>query len=793
MRTLGTVEKVFYENLKTSNKSSAFLIDSPIHGHMKVLAHGIDSPIQIGKNYFIEGDVETTEKYGSQLVANNIFILKTRNTSIHDFLTSSILESLSPADGDSLYNTYGSSSMDVLRNLELLRGIPTNSTLSMEQLSTIHNELNQADGNGVVSNFFHLASLGLTGKQSLNAIDAFKDNTLQVAITSPYLLMSVPGIGFTSADKVALKVGTKPENSTRINHGIDQAFEDLRMIQPNTPPLIGKFVEKLMHDLDIQRSFAEFALAKRIENNHYKVVDDRLVNTKEFEISERIRERLLSQTGSATDSNHSTNSLAPVTNFRTILSQPIARIRYANDMDRNEILDSASALAKENSERILYIPLDGKTKLPSSIDSSVHRIIFDGDRIPSKSEFLSLLNTINSKTQITLLSGSGDDTFGLGNQAPQFTVANNHHASTFLDSISNSSAPGFVSSETVKFVNSQNQNLIKNIIGEIESLSINHNISPKDIHVIAASSVTSVGSAALNRELQNHFGSKQLGSITLFGQQFHPGDKIFTVNQISHDIDAHQHGKIFFIDKPQQEIWTKFNDKLHILPFSDFSNVKLGYATNIKTTKNAHFEAVVAPVSSENRHLLSKDSISDLTLLSKSRISFVGDQEIFNTIISQNSHPSPLSIPTKGNTDDTRSRQHKIQIPEGRIESWYLPKDKEELLGAKSGWYADLILPKQWPHPLLLVPQNSSAAAIENGIKALNESPSALNAKPLSPRELSELEQAEQHGRKHLVNSSVSSFSLIIAVGLVFQNNNTERYAPASKLRTSNTEAEFEI
>lgn len=173
------------------------------------------TPIQVGLKAKFVGKYGDDPKYGRRLYATNCDIIPEKGRiGIIQYLTANV-PSIGATTAHKLYEALGDELVEILnKDPERVRAL---GFLQVRQADAIIKEWSQASENRTTAIF--LTDLGLTSYQVRNVVAKFGiGQPVRDKITSdPYCLYDCPGVGFSTADSAARKLGVGVDDSRRVS------------------------------------------------------------------------------------------------------------------------------------------------------------------------------------------------------------------------------------------------------------------------------------------------------------------------------------------------------------------------------------------------------------------------------------------------------------------------------------------------------------------------------------------------------------------------------------------------
>ena len=170
------------------------------------------------EKYAFIGDYEIHPKYGKQFKLSEYRVIYAKESEeIIKYLSSPLFKGIGKALATQIVNTLGEECLEKIKedkhNLDLVRG------MTEKRREIIYEALTNGDYDQEVMQFFMGHGISL---KNLGLIQAYyQEKTLEILQNNPYQLVEdIDGIGFKTADELALKTGGTLDNPNRIKAGI---------------------------------------------------------------------------------------------------------------------------------------------------------------------------------------------------------------------------------------------------------------------------------------------------------------------------------------------------------------------------------------------------------------------------------------------------------------------------------------------------------------------------------------------------------------------------------------------
>ncbi len=208
----GVVQEIIYQNIANGYT----VCDIDVEGVFST-AVGIMPGIAPGEGVRLTGKWTNHAEYGEQFrVEICEKILPKGEVQILQYLSSGIIKGIGPATAQKIVEKFGEEALDVIRDdperLSKIKGISRKKAEEM-QASLMEKQAVQR----VV---MFLQPYGVTANFAVRVFKKFGPSAVSTIEQNPYVLCEVDGIGFKTADKIAMQMGVEPCNEARLKNGV---------------------------------------------------------------------------------------------------------------------------------------------------------------------------------------------------------------------------------------------------------------------------------------------------------------------------------------------------------------------------------------------------------------------------------------------------------------------------------------------------------------------------------------------------------------------------------------------
>jgi exodeoxyribonuclease V alpha subunit len=218
----GTLEDITYYNEENGYTVAKFLLGDD---GQKVTAVGHLPGIHPGESLQLKGLWTTHPTYGRQFQVHSYRVLApTTRLGIERYLGSGLIKGVGPATARRIVDHFGLETLEILENHpERLIEVPS---IGRKRIKTIQQAWEEQKNIRDVMIF--LQSYNISTSLALKIYRQYGDQSIQVLREDPYqLAREMFGVGFKTADRIAMEMGQKPDSPNRIMAGIVYTLENM--------------------------------------------------------------------------------------------------------------------------------------------------------------------------------------------------------------------------------------------------------------------------------------------------------------------------------------------------------------------------------------------------------------------------------------------------------------------------------------------------------------------------------------------------------------------------------------
>ncbi|CAA9280777.1 MAG: RecD-like DNA helicase YrrC [uncultured Chloroflexia bacterium] len=222
MATLeGSIERITYRSEETGYTVARLQPSGKRH---LVTVVGKLLGVQVGESLRLEGEWTSHPEHGRQFAAAGWqSVLPTDVEGIRKYLGSGLIKGIGPVMAERIVKTFGAETLRVIEgDPRRLSEVPG---LGGKKIDSILKAWNEQQG--IKALMALLQSRGITPSLAIRIYRQYGEAAISIIDTSPYRLADeVVGVGFTTADQVALGQGVRHDDPFRIGAGLRHALHE---------------------------------------------------------------------------------------------------------------------------------------------------------------------------------------------------------------------------------------------------------------------------------------------------------------------------------------------------------------------------------------------------------------------------------------------------------------------------------------------------------------------------------------------------------------------------------------
>lgn len=216
---------IFPKNLSSDNTSYIIalyrpcekIVDGAGHSISEIKAVGYCLPTTENLRYDLHGRWNRNAKHGVQFEVEGFDeVIAHSKEGIVAYLSSGQIKGVGPKTAEKIFGLFGLSTLEILdREPEKLLAV---SGISKTKLKKIYDSYLASRGARDVIAF--LAPHGVTPNRAVKLYKQYGNQTMDIVRNHPYRLCELVGIGFKTADRIAISMGIDPRAAERVDEGL---------------------------------------------------------------------------------------------------------------------------------------------------------------------------------------------------------------------------------------------------------------------------------------------------------------------------------------------------------------------------------------------------------------------------------------------------------------------------------------------------------------------------------------------------------------------------------------------
>ena len=213
MKIVGTVENIVFRN-----PENGYTVLGLIYNNKKLTAVGTLPEVYEGQTLQLDGEFVVNKKFGEQYSVKEAKVVEpTTLPAIEKYLSSGLIYGIGPVTAKRIVDEFKQDTLAVLEfnpiKLSKIKGISKQKAID---ISNAYNEMKEMQ-NAIM----FLQSHFISTNTAIKIFNIYKEKTIEIVKNNPYqLIEDVDGIGFATADKIAIKLGIDPMGENRIKAGL---------------------------------------------------------------------------------------------------------------------------------------------------------------------------------------------------------------------------------------------------------------------------------------------------------------------------------------------------------------------------------------------------------------------------------------------------------------------------------------------------------------------------------------------------------------------------------------------
>ena len=246
----GTIQNIIYKNSENGYTVLELFAEKRL-----ITVSGKFPIVGIGEQLELEGEFKMHPDYGVQFVAESVRVESPLDEkSIVKYLSCGLISGVGEVTANNIVNMFKQETLKVIENepakLALVKGIST------RKANEIHNTYK--DIKKMQEAVMFLQKYDISISTAVKIFDKYKYKTEDILKENPYkLIEDIEGIGFKTADKIAMKLGIGFDSEKRIRAGILYQLGEVADKQGSTLCFLDVLISETMFILELDEGYRE--------------------------------------------------------------------------------------------------------------------------------------------------------------------------------------------------------------------------------------------------------------------------------------------------------------------------------------------------------------------------------------------------------------------------------------------------------------------------------------------------------------------------------------------------------
>ena len=250
MQISGRIERIIYKNSENGYAVLELFVEKRL-----LTVSGKFHIVGIGEQLELEGELKMHPEYGVQFVAETVKVENPADElAIEKYLSCGLISGVGEVTARNIVKMFGKDTLKVIENepakLVSVRGI------SQRKANDIYNTYK--DIKKMQEAVMFLQKYDISVNTAVKIFDKYKYRTEDVLTENPYkLIEDIDGIGFKTADKIAMKLGIKFDSEKRMRAGILYCLSEIAEKQGSTVAIVDDLLKQTLEILELDASYMD--------------------------------------------------------------------------------------------------------------------------------------------------------------------------------------------------------------------------------------------------------------------------------------------------------------------------------------------------------------------------------------------------------------------------------------------------------------------------------------------------------------------------------------------------------
>ena len=244
----GMIQEVIYRN--DENNYTVVLVE--MNGEF-ITATGRFPIINEGEWVELNGKFVLNQKYGEQFAVDSVKICPPNTCEgIIRYLSSGLIPGVGPVTAANIVNKFGEATLDIIRyNPERLSEVRNVSRRKAEDICKAYEEVHQMQNAVMIMQQYRIST-----NLAIKIYNQYGEGTEDILKNNPYKMVEdIDGVGFFTADKIAMAMGVPETSDYRIRAGILHVLRENSDKNGNTYMQVSALIEGVFEILSILSFF----------------------------------------------------------------------------------------------------------------------------------------------------------------------------------------------------------------------------------------------------------------------------------------------------------------------------------------------------------------------------------------------------------------------------------------------------------------------------------------------------------------------------------------------------------
>ena len=246
------------------NEENGYTVLQVRAGRENVGVTGIMPEIAAGEQAVFQGEWVTHPQYGKQFKAAQLEILKPSSLlGVERYLSSGLIRGVGPATARLIVQEFGVKALDIIseqpHRLTEIAGIGTKRATQIADSFREQYAVRQA--------MVFLQSYGVSPALAVKISKVYGDRVKEIILQNPYRLVEdVEGVGFLTADRIAISMGVAPESEGRLRAGLIYALQEAALNAGHTYLPLSELMQRAGQLLRVNQELLETHISALLIN-----------------------------------------------------------------------------------------------------------------------------------------------------------------------------------------------------------------------------------------------------------------------------------------------------------------------------------------------------------------------------------------------------------------------------------------------------------------------------------------------------------------------------------------------